>query len=161
MSRCANAAARELGEEARPTLAARDYVKRRITWQLFRKSVRGKNRTRGFRVKSDVRNRCANVQPRLYICASVTHITLNTESPGSILASDTFTEKLPGYAALDVVPGCERRSCLLAQFSSSCVRAPAHILTVISVLSLFAGAKSGILIFELTFRVSERRAATW
>ena len=33
--------------------------------QLFRKSVRGKNRTQGVRVKSDLRDHCATVQPRL------------------------------------------------------------------------------------------------
>ncbi len=35
MSECANAASRESGEEARPTLAAKDYVNRQYLRQFF------------------------------------------------------------------------------------------------------------------------------
>ncbi len=50
-------------------LAARDYVSRAGKSPAgFRKSVRGKNRTRvdlrGFRIKSDARSQCATVRPR-------------------------------------------------------------------------------------------------
>ena len=58
--------------------------------------------------KSDLRNHRTIVRPRSYDGAMVTQITLNTDPTGSILASDTLTEKLPKLLALDVVPGRER-----------------------------------------------------
>jgi hypothetical protein len=51
--------------------------------------------------KSDLRNHCATVQPRLYSCAMVTQITLNTEgSPG--LPSDARLRRLIRSAPLKV-----------------------------------------------------------
>ena len=76
----------------------------------------------GFRVKSDLRNHQAIVQPRLYDSLMVTQITLNTEPHGfdSSQGRDTLTKKLPRRWSF-VVP--EALANLPAAPSSRCVRA--------------------------------------
>ena len=78
---CANARLHEkpvLSEEAS---CARDYVSSAFQNFSVGVSLAGIEPV-GFRVKSDLRNHCAIVQPRLYDCAMVTQITLNTEPHG-------------------------------------------------------------------------------
>jgi hypothetical protein len=81
----------------------------------------------GFRVKSDVRNHQAIVQPRLYDCLMVTQITLNTEPhgfdscQGHSYGKVTTTVWGPPYS---LVPEAPAKSS--AALSSRCVRAQAH-----------------------------------
>ena len=56
----------------------------------------------GFRVKSDLRNHQAIVQPRLYDCLMVTQITLKTEGPHG-LPSGRRTEVDPLYPGLIIL----------------------------------------------------------
>ena len=72
---CANARLHEkpvLSEEAS---CARDYVSSAFQNFSVGVSLAGIEPV-GFRVKSDLRNHCAIVHPRLYDCAMVTQITL-------------------------------------------------------------------------------------
>ncbi len=79
MSRCANAASRELelGEEARPTLAAKDYVSSRSKdRKLFRRVSEARIEPVGF----VLRVICVTIAPsydRGYDGAMVTQVTLN------------------------------------------------------------------------------------
>ena len=55
----------------------------------------------GLRVKSDLRNHRAIVQPRLYDCSMVTQITLNTEPHGLDSCQGHSTEKAqPDFVAM-------------------------------------------------------------
>ena len=56
----------------------------------------------GFRIKSDLRNHQAIVQPRLYDSLMVTQITLKTESPHGLL-SGRRTEVDPLYPGLIIL----------------------------------------------------------
>ena len=77
-------------------------IKRRVTARFSVEVSLAGIEPVGFRVKSDLRNHRAIVQPRLYDCSMVTQITLKTEGPHG-LPSGRQTEADPLYRGLIIL----------------------------------------------------------